>query len=51
MYNDLVQVRNKLGLNPYEPTEFEQIYDMVEAHRKEQMHGKEIDIGNYLCGE
>lgn len=51
MYNDLVQVRNKLGLNPYEPTEFEQIYDMVEKYRKEQMHGEEIDIGSYLCGE
>lgn len=51
IYNDLVTVKTHTGLNPYDPAQFEQLYNMVEEYRKEQMHGKEIDIGSYLCGE
>ena len=51
IYNDLVTVKTHTGLNPYDPAQLEQLYNMVEEYRKEQMHGKEIDIGNYLCGE
>ena len=50
-YNDMTTIRNRTGLNPYDPAQFEQLYNMVEEYRKEQMHGKEIDIGSYLCGE
>ena len=51
IYNDLVTVKTHTGLNPYDPAQFEQLYNIVEKYRKEQMHGKEIDIGSYLCGE
>lgn len=51
IYNDLVTVKTHTGLNPYDPAQFEQLYNMVEEYRKEKMHGKEIHIGSYLCGE
>ena len=51
IYNDLVTVKTHTGLNPYDPAQFEQLYNMVEEYRKEQMHEAEIDIGSYLCGE
>lgn len=51
MYNDLVLVKDRTGLNPYKPEQFKELYEAIETYRKEQMHGKEIDIGSYLCGE
>ena len=51
MYNDLVLVRDRTGLNPYKPEQFKELYEAIETYRKEQMHGAEIDIGSYLCGE
>lgn len=50
-YNDMTIIRNRTGLNPYAPEQFEQLYNMVEEYRKEKMHGAEINIGSYLCGE
>lgn len=51
MYNDLATVKAKTGLNPYKPEQFKELYEALEETRKEKMHGAEIDIGRFICGE
>ena len=51
MYNDLVLVKERTGLNPYKKDQFSQLLEEVEAVRKEKMNGANFKIGSYLCGE
>ncbi len=51
MYNDLVTVKERTGLNPFKPEQFAELYDALESYRKEKMDGKDINIGDYLCGK
>lgn len=51
LYNDIVIIRKKTGLDPYKPEQLGKLLSEIEKERKEKMGGKEIDIGSYLCGK
>lgn len=51
LYNDIVIIRKKTGLDPYKPEQLGKLLSEIEKERKEKMGGREIDIGSYLCGK